>query len=102
MNGSHILTIDRFSVDSEAGGPRCHLTRGGFTVVRVLVVLVVLANVNDRQLPERRHVHSLVKQALPQRAVAKETDGHLIRAAHLDRHRSAGSDSGAAADDGIG
>ena len=78
------------------------LAGGGFAVVRVFVVLIVLADVDHRQFPERRHVHRLVKQSLPERAVAEEADRDLIGAAHLDRHRRAGGDAGAAADDGIG
>src|SRR5687768_9892588 len=99
MNGPYILPIDRFRVNSKAGGPRGYLTCGGFTIMSVFVVLIVFADVDDRQLPQRSHVHGFVEQSLTQRAVAEKTDCDLIAAAHPDRQRRAGSDPCAAADD---
>ena len=66
---------------------------GDLGEVRVLVVEVVLAHVDDGQLPERSHVHDLVQQPLAERAVAEETDGDAICAQQLRRERGAGRDS---------
>src|SRR5262249_45154966 len=59
-----ILTVKRFAVDAESFGARGQPPRGGFAVVGILVVLIVLANVDHRQFPERRHVHALIHEAL--------------------------------------
>ena len=58
---------------------------GHLLVVRVLVVEVVLADVDHGQLPERRHVHHLVEQALAERALAEEADRDAVGAAALRR-----------------
>ena len=76
-------------------------SRRQLLVGRVFVVEVVLADVDDGQLPQRRHVHDLVDQALAERAVAEEADRDLVRAAHLGRQGRAGRDAGAAADDRV-
>src|SRR5579859_6138232 len=59
-------------------------------VVRVLVVEVVLAHIDHRQLPQRRHVHALVHQALPERALAEKADRDLVGAPLLRRQGRAG------------
>src|SRR5690606_5615712 len=69
--------------------------------VRVLAVLVVLAHVDDRQLPQLSHVHHLVKQTLAQRALAEEAHGHLPAAALLGREAGTRGDAGAATHDGV-
>ena len=79
----NVLAIDGFGADAESFGPGRHLSRGGFAVVRVFVVLVVLANVDHGQFPERSHVHAFIKQPLAERAVAEEAGGHLAAAAVL-------------------
>ena len=65
-------------------------------------VQVVLADKDDRDLPQRGQVQRFVKAALGRRPVAKKADGHLVGAAHLDRQAHAGDDRQAAADDAIG
>ncbi len=89
-------------MNAEGFGPSGHFAGGSFTIMGVLVVLIVLAHVEHRQIPQRRHVHGFIEQPLAEGAVAEETDRHLIALAHLDRHRGAGGDAGAAADDGVG
>ena len=66
-----------------------------------LGVLVVLADVDRRQLPDRREVQRLVERALVRRAVAEERDRDLIGAELLRGERRAGRDRDAAADDAV-
>ncbi len=70
-------------------------------MVGVFVVQVILTDVDDRKFPERRHVHHLVEQPLAKRAIAKETHGNLVAAAHLDRHGCSGGDTRASSNDRI-
>ena len=68
----------------------------------VFGVEIVLADIDNGELPERSHIHGFIEHPLAQRAVAKEANRHLIAAAHLAGERGAGGERGAAADDGIG
>ena len=81
---------------------RRHVSRGGLGEVRVLVVAVVLAHEDDRQLPQLRQVHLLVEQPLPQRALAEEAHGHPAGLEVFGREGRARGDARAAADDGVG
>ena len=63
--------------DAERGGAGADLARRRLREVRVLVVAVVLADEDDRQLPELREVHLLVEQALAERALAEEAHRDL-------------------------
>src|SRR3989442_8661159 len=98
----NVLAVDAFGVDPEGSGARQDLAGDGLAAGRVLAVEVVLANVDDGQLPERGHVHRFVEQPLAQRAVAEEARGDLAAAPHLGRERGAGRDPGGAAHDGVG
>src|SRR4051794_29031433 len=96
-----VLPVDRLGGDAEALRPRRDRPGRDLHVVRVLVVEVVLADVDDRQLPERRHVHHLVEQALAERALAEEADGDTIGAEHLRAEAGSGRDPGRPADDRV-
>src|SRR5712692_6351694 len=96
-----VLAVDLLGRDSERLAPRYEVAGGRLGVVRVLVVEVVFAGVDHGQLPERCHVHHLVEDALPERALAEEADRDLVGAAHLRGHRSARRDSGRPADDRV-
>src|SRR5437588_165901 len=100
-DGDDVLAVDLLRRDSERAGARGHVARRRLRPVRVLVVEVVLADVDDRQLPERGHVHHLVEEPLAECALAEEADGHLVAAAHLRRERCTGGDPGRAADDRV-
>ncbi len=102
VHGLHVLAVDALGVDAEGPRTRQDLAGDGLAARRVLAVEIVLADIDDRQFPQRGHVHRLVQQALPQRAVAEEARGDLTAAAHLGRERGAGGDAGRTADDGIG
>src|SRR5581483_6640691 len=71
-------------------------------IVRVLVVHIVFAGIDNGQLPELRNVHGFVEHALPERALAKETNANSAIAELLGRKRGASGDGSAAADDGVG
>src|SRR5690348_3040943 len=53
VDGANILAIDAFRMEAEGFAARKDVASGYFGKVRVLVVHVVLAHVDDRQLPER-------------------------------------------------
>lgn len=55
-------------------------------------VLVILADVNHRQVPELRHVPGLVDLALRRRAVAVQREGHGARAVVLVGEGDTGTD----------
>src|SRR6056297_945708 len=101
-DGAEVLAVDVLDVDAERARAVEDCAGGDLVVVGVLVVHVVLAHVHDRQLPELRHVHHFVQQALAQRALAEEADGDVAVAAPLGAQGGAGGDAGAAADDGVG
>src|SRR5688572_26023786 len=82
VNDLHVLTIDGIAMNAESFGARDHLAGGGLAVIGIFVVLIILANIDHRQFPERGHVHRLVKQSLSQSAVAKKADRHLIGSTH--------------------
>src|SRR5207248_981577 len=78
VDRAHVLPIDLLHRDPEGGGASGDTTSGHLAGGRVLAVLVVLADVDNGQLPERRHVHRLVEQPLAERAVAEEADRYLV------------------------
>src|SRR4029450_8936216 len=102
VNGLDVLAVDGLSLDAEGPGAGQDLTGDRLAAGCVLAVQVVLAHVDDRQLPEGGHVHRLVKQALAVRAVAEEARRDLAAAPHLGRQRRAGRDAGRAAHDRVG
>ena len=69
--------------------------------MRVLVVEVVLADVHDRQRPERRHVPDLVQQPLAESSLAEEADGDAVAAEALRGERGPGGDARRAAHDRV-
>src|SRR5512142_259522 len=78
-----VLAVDLVGRDPEGLRARRDRARGHVLPVRVLVVEVVLADVDHRQLPERGHVHHLVEQALAERALAEEADRDAVGAERL-------------------
>ena len=78
IDGQHILPIDLVAFDPEGFGPRGDGPGGDFLCLGVFGIAVILAGIDDRQLPECRHVHHLVPQPLRGRAVAKKTHGHVV------------------------
>src|SRR5207249_11526105 len=96
------LSVDALRLHAPPARPREHVAGDGLGARRVLAIEVVLAYIDDRQLPERGHVHRLVEQSLPQRPIAEEAHRDLTAAAHLRRQRGAGRDARGAADDRVG
>src|SRR5262249_53012587 len=64
--------------------------------------LVVLAEQDQRQLPDRGEVGDLVEGALIEGAVAKEAEGDLAGSAQLGREGGAAGESEAPTDDPVG
>src|SRR5919197_1948107 len=85
VDGANVLAVEVLVLDAEGRGAFAEPAGRRLAVVRVLVVGVVLADVDDRERPQRRHVHHLVENALAQRAFAEEADGHLVGATRLRR-----------------
>src|SRR5712691_633562 len=100
-HGADVLAVDLLRWDSERLPARYEVAGGRLGVVRVFVIEVVFAGVDHRQLPERRHVHHLVEDALPERALAEEADRDLVGATHLRGHRCARRDSRRPGDDRV-
>src|SRR5919106_39389 len=98
----HVLPVQGLSGDPEGSRSRRDLAGRRLPVMRVLVVEDVLAHVDHRELPQRRHVHDLVEHALTERSLAEEARGDTVGALQLGGHRGAGRDAGAAGDDGVG
>src|ERR671937_601693 len=101
VDRAHVLSVDLRRRDSERLGPRRNVARSRLRVQRVFAVQIVLARVDDRQLPERRHVHHLVEEPLAERALAEEADGDLVGASQLRALRRAGRDPRGAAHDRV-
>jgi len=101
VHGEDVLAVDLLGRDPEGLGAAGDRARGRLRPVRVLVVHVVLADVDHRQLPERGHVHHLVEEALAERALAEEAGGDLVGPARLGREGGARRDAGRAADDRV-
>src|SRR6185436_7475181 len=96
-----VLAVDAFGMDPEGPGARQDLAGDRLAGRGVLAVEVVLADVDDGELPQRGHVHGLVEKPLAEGAVAEEADRDLAGPAHLCGERGARRDAGGAADDGI-
>src|SRR5258707_1195985 len=73
----HVLTVSLVKWDAERGRPERDVAGSRLEVMRVLVVEVVLADIDDGQLPERGHVHALVEEALAECTLAKEAHRNL-------------------------
>src|SRR2546428_2001737 len=97
-----VLAVDALGVDPEGPGARQDLAGDGLAAGRVLAVEVVLADIDDGQLPESGHVHHLIEHALAQGAVAEEARRDLAGAPHLGRERGARRDARGAPHDGVG
>src|SRR6185295_6210930 len=98
----HVLPVHALGVHAHRAGAGQDLATDRLGARGVLAVEVVLAHVDDRQLPERGHVHGLVEQALPERAVAEEAHRDLAALAHLGGQRGAGGEARGAAHDRVG
>src|SRR5205809_7918519 len=101
MDENDILTIDRFTWNLESFGALSNLPRSRFAIMSVLVVKIILADVDHRQLPQGRSIHACVKQTLPERALAEVAARDLLATSHFGRHRRAGRGPAASAHDGV-
>src|ERR1700722_7975732 len=98
---ANILPVHSRILNTKGSCATQDCSRRRFAVMGVFVVEIVFAKIDDRQLPQLRQVHHLVKRPLPQRALAEEAHGHAVSLHSLRRKRSAGGDAHAAADDRI-
>ena len=102
MDLPHIATVDPHAGHPVAGGAYRDVLDGERALHReALRVLVVLAHVDHRKLPDRGQVERLVEGALIGRAVAEERDRELVRAELLCGERGAGRDRDPPADDAV-
>src|SRR5262245_6234714 len=70
---TNVLAVDRLGGDPEGLSPCDNVPRRRLREMRVLVVAVVFAREDHRQLPELREVQLLIKEALTESALAEET-----------------------------
>src|SRR5580704_750488 len=99
---ANVLAVDRLVGHPERGGACADIAGSRLGEVRVLVVAVVLADEDHRQLPQLREVHLLVEQALAERALAEKAHRDLAGLEVFRRERGARRDAGAAADNRVG
>src|SRR5258705_11864788 len=69
-----VLSVDRLGIYPERRRPRDYLSGCRLGIMRVLVIQVVLADVDDRQQPELCEIHFLVEHTLAERAFAAKAD----------------------------
>jgi hypothetical protein len=102
-HGGQIIAVDRHTwhrVRRCAVGHVRHGHRAGD--VHRHPVLVVLADEDDRQLPDRRHVERFVEGTFVRRAVAEEHHADTILFLHGDAHADAYGDRQATGHDAVG
>src|SRR5580700_5016929 len=102
IHGANVLSVHSGRFDTEGSGTSENGARGGFLIVRVLVVLIVFADVDHRQLPQLRQVHYFVQRSLAERTFTEEADCHAIRPQSLGGKSRARGDADASADDRVG
>src|SRR5450755_1267026 len=76
IHRAHVLAVDQCSFETESPGASENRSGRGLGKMRVLVVHVVFADVNYRQLPELRQIHHFVQRSLTEGSFTKETDGN--------------------------
>src|SRR5713226_842938 len=69
--------------------------------MRIFCIKIVFANVDHRQFPQRRQVHHLVQDSLPQRSFPKKARRHLSRSQSLRRKCRSRRNSRAPANDRV-
>ncbi len=98
-----ILAVGHVGGEAERLGPKVEVGRTGRMIdARPHAVLIVDADEQHRQVPQRRHIHAFVENALLHRAVAEERDGDRIVLQPLRREPGADDVRDAAADDRVG
>src|SRR5579872_548162 len=98
---AYILTVNRGGFDAESSGAPENRSGGGLRVMCVLVIQIVFADVDHRQLPELGEVHHFVERSLAERAFAEEADRDFAITQSLGGERRAGGDSNAASNNRI-
>src|SRR6202035_3907751 len=97
-----ILTINAGGCDAKGGGAAEDGARSGFPKVRVFVVLIVFADVDDRQRPELCKIHYFIERSLAERTFSEKADCDAIGAESLRGESRSGGDAHAATDDCVG
>src|SRR5689334_17266121 len=75
---TNILSIYFFCKKTKRFGSIPYTARCCFSVRGVLRILVILTDVDNRELPQRCHVHDFVQQALPQCSITEKAYCNLI------------------------
>src|SRR5580693_7708060 len=85
IHRAYILSVRAFRKHSKRSPPRQNVACRCLRIMRVLRIEIVLANVDNRQFPQRRQVHHLIQNALSERSLAKKAHRYLSRAQSLRR-----------------
>src|SRR5215469_4723110 len=102
VDGANVLSIDGRCFQAKRGGAAENCSRGGLGIMRVLVIKVVFADVDNRKLPELGQVHHFVQGSLAEGAFSKEADGDPVASQALGGESCAGRNAHAAPDNGVG
>ncbi len=103
VDGEHVVAVHGVAGDPVArGAPRDRAAGGRERAGRRRGPAVVLAEEDDRQLPEGRQVHALVERAAVGGAVAEEREDHLARLPLPDREADTRGQDAARREDAVG
>jgi hypothetical protein len=99
MHCEYVLSVDDLTRNPVAAGAQGDVAHRGRTLERRgRRVEVVLAEIDDRQLPDGRHVQALVEGPLVARTIAEEAETNIVRPARprtqpgTRRHRNSRAD----------
>src|SRR5260221_4140577 len=101
VHAPDILPIHTLRGNSECPRSRQNIARRRFRKMRVFVVHIIFANVDERKIPESRQIHYFVQEALAKRPFAEKTDGDLLRAEGFCGERRSRGDTYASSYDRI-
>src|SRR5258708_38447825 len=101
MYRAHVLSVHSHGFDTECRSPAENSARRGLLIVRVLVVLIVFADVNHGQLPQLRQIHHFVERSLTESPFSEEANCYAIRAESLRGKSGSRGDAHAAANNRV-
>src|SRR5664279_3903149 len=101
VNRTYVLTVHAGGFQAEGCRPHQDVSSGGFRVVGIFGIEIVLADVNHGELVKLGEVHHFIQHTLAERAFPEETYCDPAVTETLSGKRGSGGDTGAAAYDRI-